>query len=134
MSPKGDVRWRLAEVLRVVSRAAFLVLVVAFFYQPLHQVIAPRVIPTVQRLFQPAVARGFLVDITSHPPGATVVIDGAVRATTPAILNVACAEGEKVTLTVRKEGFPDFHREFACREGQTLRARIRLDEGGGGGR
>ena len=118
-------------MLRVVSRAALLVLAVAVFYRPLHQVLAPRVMPTVHRLFQGAAARGFLIDITSHPPGATVLIDGAARGKTPAILNVACVEGEKVTLTVIKEGFPDFRRVFACRESQTLRARIRLDEAGG---
>ncbi len=126
-----DGPWRLVGALRLVSRAALLVLAVAFFYRPLYQVLVPAVGPTVQRLFQPAAARGFMLDVTSRPLGAAVVIDGEARGKTPAILNVACTEGQEVTLVLTMEGFPAFRQVIPCREGQTLRARVRMGDRGG---
>ncbi len=125
-----DGPWRLVGVLRLVSRIALLVLAVAFFYRPLHQVLVPAMGPTFHRLFQPT-ARGFLLDVSSRPPGATVVIDGEARGTTPAILNIACKEGQEVTLVLTMAGFPDFRQVIPYREAQTLRARVRMGDRGG---
>lgn len=126
-------RVRLAAALRVLTASALVVLAAAFFYQPFSHVLAPRVLPTAYRLglptlFRPAPARGFFLQIATDPPGATVLIDGQARGTTPAILNVVCTDGQEVTVTLRKAGFPEFRQAVPCREGERALARIRLGE------
>ena len=122
---------RLSPVLRLIASAALLVTVVAFFYRPLYLVLGPEVLPTAYRLglpalFQRSSAPGFVLQITSRPPGAAVLVDGVPRGTTPSMLNVVCSEGKDVALTLRKEGLPDFQQTFTCREGLSARANIDL--------
>lgn len=108
-------------------------LAVAFLYQPLRLFLGPRTAGTYYRLglhklFQPAAAPGFTLQITSDPIGATVLVDGDPRGKTPALANVACSEGQEITLVIRLEGFPDFRQVVPCRESQTLKARIRMGD------
>jgi hypothetical protein len=135
MSARGDRlarRHRLAAACRLASSAAFLVLALAFFREPLLRVLGPSLAPAARSvglggLLGTAPAPGFLVQVTSHPAGAEVLVDGTVRGTTPAFLNVRCREGEEVALAVRRPGYREYRRVVRCREGQTLRARIRLE-------
>ena len=122
---------QLASLLGLLSSLALLVLVTAFFYRPMRAVLGPNVLPAVSRMRLPAFfsdgpAKGFLLQITSKPPGAKILIDGAPRGNTPAILNVICTEGQSVSLTVRKRGFPEFRQSVRCRQGQSALARIDL--------
>ena len=128
-----DRRDRLAGFLRLIAGIALVVLALAFFYQPLRLFLGPRAAGAyyglgVHKLFQGAAAPGFVLQITSDPTGATVLVDGDPRGKTPALANVACRDGQEITLVVRMPGFPDFRQVVTCREGQTLKARIRMGD------
>ena len=123
---------RLASALRLLSNVALLVAVLAIFQQPLLMVLGPRVGPAVSTFemgdwLGGGSARGFMLQVTSLPQGAQVLVDGTLRTHTPAVANVPCRDGDPVTITLRHEGYADFERTLACREGGSLNMRIRLE-------
>lgn len=123
---------RLASGLRLLSSAALLVAALAIFQQPLSMVLGPRLGPVVNTLEMESwlgggSARGFMLQVTSLPQGAQVWVDGTLRTQTPAVANVPCRDGDPVTITLRHEGYADFERTLACREGGSLNMRIRLE-------
>ncbi|MEE8523179.1 MAG: PEGA domain-containing protein [Thermoanaerobaculia bacterium] len=125
----GDGRRRLAAFLRLIASAALLVTVVTFFYRPLAVVLGPALYRSgLTSAFQGSSAPGFVLQVVSIPPGAVVRIDGVARGTTPAMLNVACRNGDDVALTVSKAGYPEFRQSIPCRQGVPARARIDLTE------
>lgn len=116
---------RVVDWLRLISRASWLVLALALFHGPLVQVLDPVTrILGLPGLARPA--RGFMIEITSIPAGGRVFVDGVDRGTAPMLANVACREGQRVTITVEKEGLAPWEREVGCREGKRLLVRARL--------
>ncbi len=126
---KGDGQRRVASVLRLIASAALLVAVVAFFYRPLTLVVGPMLYHVgLPSMFADPSAPGFVLQVVSQPPGAEVRIGGTLRGTTPAMLNVACRNGEDVPIEIRKSGYPVFRRTILCREGVPAQARVDLTE------
>lgn len=123
-------RHHLANALRVLAGFALLVLSFNLWSEPLRLVLGPRVRPVAEHfgvsglLDRPSA--GFMLQITSIPTGATFAVQGQERGNTPAMANVACRDGEAVVITVRKEGFAEYHRRVECREGRILQLRARL--------
>ncbi len=114
-----------ADWLRLISRACWLILVVALFYTPLVRVLGP----VTQALGLPGLSRpdrGFMIEISTVPKGGRVFVDGVDRGTAPMLANVACSEGQWVTITVEKEGLPPWERVVGCREGERLLVQARL--------
>lgn len=125
---------RLASTLRLVSSLALLVATWAVFQQPLMTALAPWLRPVVEEVqgagsgwWGSKAASGFMLQVTSNPTGAEVWVNGALRTHTPAIANIACRDGEAVTIALKRPGSKPFERTLACREGGSLRMRIRLD-------
>ena len=113
--------------------ALFLVvLALAVFWRPLTLVLGPKVPSVVHQLGLPRLlqrsAKGFMVRVVSEPLGARVSIDGADRGTTPLFGNVACEEGQEITIAVDKPGHPRWLRTVTCRVGGELTVRARLGE------
>ncbi|MCP4661534.1 MAG: PEGA domain-containing protein [bacterium] len=117
---------RLVDWLRLISRACWLVLALALFHAPLVRVLDP----VTRALGLPGLSRpagGFMIEITSVPAGGRVFVDGVDRGTAPMFANVACSEGQWVTITVVKEGVPPWERVVGCREGKRLLVQARLN-------
>ena len=124
-------RYRVSELLRLLSAAALLVLAVALFWRPIYQVAGPSASRALQRLplpeaLRPGVVDGFMVRVVSEPSGARVAIDGAQRGRTPLFANVPCADEQRIEIVVAKEGFPAWRRSVDCRVGGQLTVRARL--------
>lgn len=128
-------RWmpRVESWLRLVSSLALLVAALAIFRQPLTTALVPWLGSAVQDIesgggwWGSKSAPGFMLNVTSHPTGAEVWVNGALRTHTPAIANIACRDGEAVTIALKRSGAEEFERTLECREGGSLRMRIRLD-------
>lgn len=108
------------------------VAILAVFYQPLVMGLGPRVGPAVQELEIGSwpgsrSARGFMLQVASKPVGAEVWVDGALRAQTPAIANIACRNGDAVNILLRHDGYRDAENVVECREGGSLSVRLRLE-------
>ncbi len=126
-------RDRLALVLRVVSGLSLVVLALAVFWRPLNLVLGPKMPTSIQqiglpRMLQPKAATGFMVRVVSEPSGGRVSINGAERGSAPFFGNVACQDGQEVTLVVEKQGYSPWRREVPCRVGGELTVRARLGE------
>jgi len=122
-------RRRLAAGLRLVAAAAGLALVLLVFRVPLARAVLPVTRSVGLDGFLFPAASGFLLRVTSLPPGGRLWVDGVDRGTVPLFTNVACGEGQLVRLRVAREGWPPWEREVGCREGQTLIVRARLGKG-----
>ena len=116
---------RLSQLLHLVAALATLALALVFFRAPLMQNLGPWV-DGATSAFTDRSAPGFVLRITSTPPGGRLFVDGVDRGTVPLLANVACIKGQGVRLAVTKEGYPPWERQIACREGQTLIVRARL--------
>ena len=127
----GVDRHRVAGCLRALSGLALVVLALALFWQPLRAVLAPKVVPVMQKVPLPEVLRpspkGFMVRVVSEPRGATVWIDGDERGRAPLFANVACEEGQEVVIEVAASGHPPWRRTVPCRVGGELTVRARLE-------
>ncbi|MCP3961075.1 MAG: PEGA domain-containing protein [bacterium] len=126
-------RYRIVELLRLLSAGSLLVLALAFFWQPIRQVTGPSATRTLQRLPLPAFMRpsgvaGFMVRVVSEPSGARVVIDGTDRGRAPLFANVPCEDGQRIEIVVAKQGFPRWQRGVDCRVGGELVVRARLNQ------
>ncbi len=121
-------RYRLVAALRLVAGLAWLTCAVAFFRVPLGQALGPVAWNVgLPRLFRPA-DPGFMLRVTSDPPGARLWVDGVDRGQVPLFVNVVCTEGEKVLVQVVKDGLAPWEREIGCREDETLLVRARLGQ------
>ncbi len=125
---------RLATVLRLLSSLALLVAAWLIFQQPLKTALAPWLGSAVADIessgrswWGSKSAPGFMLNVTSNPTAAEVWVNGALRTHTPAIANITCRDGEPVTIALKSSGSRDFERTLACREGGSLRMRIRLE-------
>lgn len=119
-------RRRVVSGLRLTAGAAWLALALLVFRVPLARAVHPiaRAVGLDARLV-PA-ASGFLLRVSSEPPGARLWVDGVERGMVPLFTNVACGEGEIVRLRVARDGLTPWEREVGCREGQTLIVHARL--------
>ena len=70
-------------------------------------------------------APGFLLRVTSTPPGARLWMDGLELGTTPVITNAVCREGQAVHLRLVKPGLPAWDKKIACQQGKTLLVQAR---------
>lgn len=120
-------RRRASGLLRVVAGLAWLVLALAVFRLPLALVAAPALKAAgLEGLVGPA-APGFMLRVTSVPPGGRLAVDGVDRGTVPLVANVICEAGQKVRLRVVKEGFAPWQREVECRAERMLQVTARLE-------
>ncbi len=122
----SESRLRLAGTLRLLAAVAWLTLALAFFRLPLARTFGPWVQSAgLGGLFSPS-APGFMLRVSSQPPGGRLWVNGEDQGEVPLIANVRCTEGEAVQLQVVKDGFAPWEREIGCREGRTLTVRARL--------
>lgn len=119
-------RRRLVAGLRLVASVAGLTLVLLVFRVPLARAVHPLTRAAGLDGFLVPAASGFLLRVSSEPPGAKLWVDGADRGIVPLFTNVVCQEGQIVRLRVSRDGLPPWEREVGCREGQTLIVRARL--------
>jgi len=114
---------RLAGALRAVSGLAWLIAALAFFWVPLGW-LAGSIDLDVLDFSRPS--PGFMLRVLSTPSGADVRIDGQDRGSAPLFTNVACTQGQPVTIQVVKAGYAPWERTVECREEQTLLVQPRL--------
>ena len=131
MGKVSDPRHRWVARLRLLSALAWLVFAVALFGRPLDAALGHRMAPVfeavgVDHLLGDAPARGFLLQVTSRPKGARVIVAGQERGQTPALINVVCRQGEPVVFVVELAGRPAVENQVECREGGRLVADIPL--------
>lgn len=121
---------RTAAILRLVSSLALWVALLAVFHQPMITAFGPWLGPAVAEIedggWLSGTAKGFMLQAVVDPPGSEVWVNGTLRGRAPVIANIQCREGEAVTLRLRHEGYRDFEQTLACREGGSLRVRLRL--------
>ena len=127
MSPTQlDLR-RLAAIFRLLAWLALLVAGISTFHQPFGRVLGYYLGPALgaERSLGLAAAPGFMLQITSRPSGAKVLLDGVERGTTPALLNVVCRQGDEVVIAVELDRRVA-ERRVLCREGGRLQADLPL--------
>jgi hypothetical protein len=123
-----------ASFLRFLSALAVLSLVIAVFAKPIDRAVR-RHLPTANENAEvdpehdempPAPAPSFLLEITSVPSGARIMIGRGERGTTPAVANVRCKEGEDVVVTVVAPGYDRWLHQLTCHPGDTVTLRADL--------
>lgn len=122
--------------LRLCAGAAWLVLALGFFAQPLSFLVggaedaldfgsADDAAAALAETVGPAPDRGMVVHAKASP-GGNLYVNGEDQGAVPLLINIRCRQDETVFFRISRQGFQDWERDAPCNEGQMLRLQARL--------